>query len=80
MAEMQTGSSWLYDTILSKLKERQEFLKDAMSRGLPYHEYINFVGRHKECLRQQNELGEIFTDFHQSEEMASEDEELKEIE
>ena len=74
---VESGVSWLHDHQLSKLKERAEFLKDAMSRGLPYHEYIGFLGRHKECLRQQDDLAELFKDFYQSED--SVDEELEEL-
>jgi hypothetical protein len=70
---VESGVSWLHDHQLAKLKEREEFLKDAMSRGLPYHEYIGFVGRHKECLRQIDDLAELFKDFYQSEETVDND-------
>lgn len=64
---VESGVSWLHDKQMEMLKERAEFLKDAMSRGLPYHEYIGFIGRHKECLRQQDDLSELFKDFYRAE-------------
>jgi hypothetical protein len=72
-----TGVSWLHDHQLKQLQARSDFLKDAMARGVPYHEYINFVGRHKECLRQMDDLRELFADFHTAEE--EEDDTLGEI-
>lgn len=76
--QIESGASWLHDHQLAKLKTREEFLKDAMARGLPYHEYIGFVGRHRECLRQQQDLAELFKDFYQAEETV--DEELEDLE
>lgn len=66
--KVESGVSWLHDRLRADLNDRAEHLKDAMSRGLPFHEYIGFVGRYKECLRQQSELAQLFTDFYQSEE------------
>lgn len=76
--QIESGASWLHDHMRQNLEDREQFLKDAMSRGLPYHEYIGFVGRHRECLRQQDELAELFKDFYQAEETV--DEELGELE
>lgn len=74
---VESGVSWLHDTQKAKLKEREQFLLESCGKGLPYHEYIGFVGRLRECRRQLDELAELFTDFYQAEE--EEDTELGEI-
>ena len=66
--KVPSGVSWLHDKLMAILQEREEFLKEAMGTGLPYHEYIGFVGRRKECVRHQSEIAEIFTEFYQADE------------
>jgi len=74
---VQSGVSWLHDTMRAKLKEREQFLLEACGHGLPYHEYVGFVGRIRECRRQIDELAETFKDFYQAEE--DEDTDLGEL-
>lgn len=74
---VESGVSWLHDTQRAELVAREQFLLEALGTGLPYHEYIGFVGRLKECRRQQGELADLFKSFYQAEE--AEDTELGEL-
>ena len=62
-----SGVSWLHDKLRAGLKERREQLRTYLERGVPFHEYVGFIGRVKENERQQNELDELFKDFYQLE-------------
>ena len=66
--QVESGVSWLHDTMRERLEERSQFLKEACASGIPYHEYLPMVGRHRECIRQINELAEMFKEFYQAEE------------
>jgi hypothetical protein len=75
--QVESGVSWLHDTLRARLEERAQFLKEACASGIPYHEYLPMVGRHRENARMLGELAELFTEFYQAEEAA--DDELEEI-
>jgi hypothetical protein len=66
--QVESGVSWLHDTLRKRLEERKKFLQEACASGLHYHEYLPMVGRYRETVRQINELAELFTEFYQSEE------------
>ena len=73
-----SGVSWLHDTLRARMQERVDFLKEACANGLPYHEYLPMVGRHREALRMLNgTLPELFQDFAVAENES--DDELEEL-
>lgn len=64
---MQSGISWLHDTLLQRAQDRLDHLKDGLSEGVPIEEYRQVVGRCKELKRLINiDIPELFTDFYQS--------------
>lgn len=69
---VESGVSWLHDTLREKLTEREHFLLEACGTGIPYHEYLAMVGRLRECRRQMGELAELFQEFYQAEEEVDE--------
>jgi len=76
--EVVSGVSWLHDTLKKVTEERIKFLTEAMATGLPFHEYIGFVGRHKEAQRMLKiTLPEMFEEFYSAEEES--DGELQEL-
>jgi len=62
--DVDSGVSWLHDKMRIELEEREQFLLEACGKGLPYHEYLGFVGRLRECRRQIGELAELFKEFY----------------
>jgi len=62
-----SGVSWLHDKLLADMKERSEFLKEAIANGVPDSEYRQMVGKYKETQRFiKITLPETFTEFYQS--------------
>lgn len=72
---MQSGVSWLHDTLLERLNERRETLKEGIARGVEsIKEYRQLVGRCEELRRLINmDIPELFEDFYQAD--ADDDEE-----
>lgn len=65
---MSEGVSWVHDRLRKDLEDRRQQLLEFLARGVPYHEYVGFIGRLKENERQQADIAEMFKDFYQGEE------------
>lgn len=65
--QSDSGVSWLHERLLTVLKERREFLRNAIASGVPMPEYRQMVGRHREVNRMIDDtIPELFVDFYQS--------------
>lgn len=74
-----SGVSWLHDTLRSRVKERSEWLKEAIAAGVPLEEYRQMVGKYKETQRfLKITLPELFEEFYQAD-SESDDNELEEL-
>jgi hypothetical protein len=59
-----SGVSWLHDRLVKDINERIRFLEESLGKGVPIHEYGNFVGRIKELKRTRDGLlPEAFKDL-----------------
>lgn len=77
---VESGVSWLRDTLMKMAEDRVEFLKEGIADGVPLHEYGGMVGRYKEAKRLLNiSLPEIFEQFQQADDDAFEQDGLEEM-
>jgi hypothetical protein len=59
-----SGVSWLHDRLVKDINERIRWLEENLGKGVPLHEYGNFVGRIKELRRTRDDLvPEAFKDL-----------------
>lgn len=61
---VESGVSWLHDTLRIQLKEREQHILEVLGRGLDYPSYIKTNGMLQECRRQIGELAELFEKFY----------------
>lgn len=73
---MQSGVSWLHDTLVRRLEERMAELANKTANGVSDEsEYRVTVGRYKEAKHMRNFLiPELFSDFYASDSEEGEDE------
>ena len=78
---MTSSISWLHDTLLQRLTDRREKLREGVGDGVPDAKYRQFVGRIKELSRLIDiDLPELFEDFYKSDaDEESSDGELQEL-
>lgn len=65
---VESGVSWLHDTLRQQLEDREQQILEVLGRGLDYPSYIKTTGMLQECRRQQGTLAEQFKEFYQGEE------------
>lgn len=66
--KVESGVSWLHDSLRQQLKEREQTILEVCGRGLDYPSYIKTTGMLQENRRQQGELDELFKEFYQGDE------------
>jgi hypothetical protein len=77
---VESGVSWLRDTLMKVAQERLDLLTEGIADGVPLHEYTAMVGRRKEAKRWVNiTLPELFIQFQEADDAAFEQDGLEEM-